>query len=169
MSTLDSIRRGVAASAVGTLALDASVYRQYLHDGGTTAFAAWESSEGVDTWEAAPAPAQVARKLLEAVLGGEVPARYARSLNNLTHWGFGLTMGAVYGLLMRDRQPKLRYGPPFGAAVWAQGYVVFPVLGVYEPIWKYNIGTLAKDLRGHLVFGTTTAAVYCLLARKESS
>ena len=37
MSTLDSVARGVAAGAVGTLALDASVYRQYRRDGGTAA------------------------------------------------------------------------------------------------------------------------------------
>ena len=93
--------------------------------------------------------------------------RYARLLNNATHWGFGLATGAGYGLLLGPRrQPKLWYGPPFGAAVWASGYVVLPLLGVYQPIWKYDLETLAKDLRAHLVFGTATAAAFCLLARK---
>lgn len=44
------------------------------------------------------------------------------------------------------------------AAVWAGGYVVLPQLGVYEPIWKYDLATLRKDLGAHLAFGTATAA-----------
>ena len=55
MSALDSMARGIAASAVGTLAMDAWLYRGYRHDGGDTAFAAWESSEGLTSWEHAPA------------------------------------------------------------------------------------------------------------------
>ena len=55
------------------------------------------------------------------------------------------------------------YGLPFGAAVWASGYVVLPLLGVYKPIWKYDLETLEKDLSAHLVFGTATAAAYSLL------
>lgn len=57
------------------------------------------------------------------------------------------------------------FGLPFGAAVWAGGYLVLPELGVYEPIWKYDLETLRKDLSAHLVFGTVTAAAFCLLAR----
>ena len=47
----------------------------------------------------APAPALVAKRLLERVTEREVPPRYARALNNVTHWGFGLAAGAAYGLL----------------------------------------------------------------------
>jgi hypothetical protein len=167
MSTLGSALRGVAASAPGTLAMDASLYRQYRRDGGDAAFPAWESSEGVVSWDDAPAPALAAKRLLGAVLGHEPSPRYVRVLNNATHWGFGLAAGAGYGLLLRSGPtPKVWYGLPFGATVWASGYVVLPLLGVYEPIWKYDLETLAKDLRAHLVFGTATAAAFCLLARK---
>ena len=57
------------------------------------------------------------------------------------------------------------YGPPFGAAVWANGYVVLPLFGVYKPIWKYDLETLWKDLRAHLVYGTATAAAFRVLVR----
>src|SRR6478672_13428894 len=164
MSALGSMTRGVAASAVGTLAMDAWLYRGYRHDGGDVAFPAWESSEGVASWENAPGPALVAKLLLESVSKREVPPRYARALNNATHWAFGLAAGAGYGLLLGSRhKAKVAYGPPFGAAVWASGYVVLPVLGVYKPIWDYDLETLGKDLRAHLVFGTATAAAFCLL------
>jgi hypothetical protein len=169
MSTLGSAIRGVAASAPGTLAMDASLYRRYRHEGGDEAFPGWESSEGLTSWENAPAPALVSKKLLEGALEHDVPPRYARFLNNATHWGFGLGAGAGYGLLLGSRRtPRIWYGLPFGAAVWASGYVVLPLVGVYEPIWKYDLKTLAKDLSAHLVFGVATAASYSVLAGKES-
>jgi hypothetical protein len=120
MSALASTFRGAAASAPGTLAMDASLYRRYRHDGGNVAFPAWESSEGLATWENAPAPALVAKRLLEAVLKHDLAPRYAGLLNNATHWGFGLAAGAAYGLLLGSRRdPSVWYGLPFGAAVWA--------------------------------------------------
>jgi uncharacterized membrane protein YagU involved in acid resistance len=149
--------------------MDASLYRRYRHDGGNAAFPGWESSQGLVSWENAPAPALVAKRLLEGVVKHEISPRYARVLNNATHWGSGLAAGAGYGLLLGSRRkPKVWYGLPFGAAVWASGYVVLPQLGVYKPIWKYDLETLGKDLSAHLVFGTATAAAFRLLARKES-
>jgi hypothetical protein len=164
MSALSSSIRGVGASAVGTLAMDALLYRRYRGDGGQTAFVPWETSDGVDSWDGAPAPALVAKRMLETVTKHDVPSRYARTLNNVTHWGFGLATGAAYGLLAESRKPSVWYGLPFGAAVWAAGYVVLPVLGAYQPIWKYGLKTLEKDLSAHLVFGAATAATYRLLA-----
>jgi hypothetical protein len=160
--------RGAVASALGTLAMDASLYRRYRHDGGDSAFAGWESSEGIVSWEDAPAPALVGKQLLERVLGHELSPRYARSLNNATHWGYGIAAGVGYGLIVGSRRrPEVWFGLPFGAAVWASGYAVLPQFGVYEPIWKYDLETLGKDLSAHLIFGTATAAAFALLTHKE--
>ena len=166
MTAIGSALRGVAASAPGTLAMDTWLYRDYRRGGGTEAFPAWESSADTDSWETAPAPALVAKRLLEAVLPGDLSPKYARFFNNATHWGFGLGAGGAYGLLLGSRrESKLWYGPPFGAAVWASGYVVLPQLGVYKQIWEYDAKTLRTDLGHHLVFGTSTAAAFSILAR----
>jgi hypothetical protein len=162
-----SIVRGIEASALGTLAMDTLLYRRYRNGGGHATFVAWESSDGVESWDGAPAPALVAKQLLERVTGRAVSPRHARALNNLMHWALGLAAGAGYGLLFRSRTSKLRYGPPFGAAVWAGGYVVLPRVGVYEEIWKYDLETLEKDLSAHLVFGAATAAAFALLAATQ--
>ena len=82
--------------------------------------------------------------------------------------GYGLAAGAGYGLLIGSRRkPRVWFGIPFGAAVWAGGYAVLPQFGVYEPIWKYDLKTLGKDLSAHLIFGTATAAAFRLLSHEE--
>ena len=69
--------------------------------------------------------------------------------------------GAAYCLVAGSlRRSRIRYGPAFGASVWASGYVVLPAAKLYEPIWKYDLKTLANDLSAHLVYGLATAAAY---------
>jgi Protein of unknown function (DUF1440). len=164
MSILESLIRGGKASAIGTLAMDTLLYRRYKKAGGSASFFDWESSDGVESWDSAPAPALVAKQLLERVTGRDLSSGHARTLNNVTHWGFGLAAGAAYAVLARSRTPSVWYGLPFGAAVWASGYVVLPRLGVYKPIWRYDLKTLEQDFTAHLVFGTATASAFRLLA-----
>jgi hypothetical protein len=168
MSRLGAIACGVGASALGTLAMDLVLYRRYRKEGGDSGFRAWESSAGLDNWDDAPAPAKVGKKMVEAVTRRELSPRYTRSMNNVTHWGYGLFAGAQYGVLVGSlRSPKLRYGVPFGAGVWATGYAVLPALGVYRPIWEYDLVTLGKDLSAHLVFGTATAGAFQALTAER--
>jgi hypothetical protein len=158
--------RGVAASALGTLAMDGVLYRRYRRAGGESAFGPWETSAGLESWDDAPAPAKVGKQLIEAVTRRELSPRHARTVNNITHWGYGLFAGAQYGVLAGTllRSPRLRDGLPFGAGVWATGYAVLPAFGVYRPIWEYDLVTLGKDLAAHLVFGTATAGAFLALA-----
>lgn len=169
MKVLASTIRGVGAGGVGTLTMDGLLYRRYRDGGGKSGFLPWESSEGVDSWDNAPAPALAGKRLLETVTKHQVPPRYARALNNVMHWGLGLASGAAYGLVVGSRRASLWYGIPFGAAVWASGYVVLPQLGVYKPIWEYDFGTLEKDLSAHLVYGTATAAAFTLPKPRQGS
>jgi hypothetical protein len=158
------LARGVLASAAGTLAMDAFLYRRYKRDGGTTRFPAWETSAGLDDWQDAPAPAKVGKRLVEGLVRRELSPRHVRLINNLTHWGYGLFAGAPYGVVVASLpSPKVRYGLPFGASVWAAGYAVLPAMGVYRPIWEYDLETLGNDLSAHLVFGVATAAAFRVL------
>jgi len=45
--------------------------------------------------------------------------------------------------------------------------VVLPLFGIYQPISKYDIKMLEKDLSAHLVFGTATAAAFARTARSQ--
>jgi hypothetical protein len=156
--------RGLAASTLGTLAMDLFLYRRYRRGGGETGFADWESSKGLASWEDAPAPAKVGKRFVETVTRRELSPRWARTVNNVTHWGYGVSAGAPFGVATRAAgERKVRYGVPFGAGVWASGYVTLPLLGVYRPIWEYDLETLGKDLSAHLVYGTATAVALRVL------
>src|SRR5437773_2537276 len=66
-SPLGAIVRGAIAGAAGTAAMDGAQYAQYRRGGGTRPFVAWETSEGLDDWDSAPAPAKLAKRLFEGL------------------------------------------------------------------------------------------------------
>lgn len=148
--------------------MDLLWYRRYRNDGGRAGFPGWETSAGLESWDDAPAPARTGKYVFERVTGRELPSQRIRLANNLTHWAFGLAVGAQYGLVVHAlRSPRALYGLPFGAAIWGFGYAVLPRIGVYRPIWEYELETLEKDLGAHLVFGATTGAAFRLLAPEQ--
>jgi len=143
VTPLGVLARGLVASALGTLAMDMLLFSRYRRGGGDLGFAAWESSAGLDKWEEAPDPAQVGKRIVEGLFDRALPSDRARLVNNVTHWVFGLANGAQYGLVAGSlRNPRLRYGLPFGAGVWATGYIVLPAAKLYQPIWRYDARTL---------------------------
>jgi hypothetical protein len=166
MTPLGAVGRGLVAGALGTAAMDLLWFWRYKRDHGEDRFLAWELSSGLCSWEQAPAPAQIGKRLVEGVFQREVPAEQAAFVNNVTHWGYGILGGAQYGLIAGSlAAPRIVYGIPFGATVWATSYVVLPLAKLYKPIWEYDLGTLAKDLSAHLVYGFATAIAFDALSR----
>src|SRR6187455_1900352 len=88
-SVITHVTRGVAASALGTLSMDLFLYRRYRRECGKSGFGDWESSAGLASWEDAPAPAKVGKRMIETITRRELSPRYARLVNNATHWGYG--------------------------------------------------------------------------------
>jgi len=170
ISPLGAVARGVVAGAAGTLAMDALWFSRYRRSGGDSDFAGWEFTLTVSTWDQAPAPAQVGQRLFEGLFKRELPVSRVALVNNVTHWAFGVLGGAQYGILAGSLgHPRVRYGVPFGASVWAGGYVVLPAAKLYKPIWEYDTKTLAKDLSAHLVYGVGTATAFALLSRSNGN
>lgn len=146
--------------------MDALLFARYRCGGGDNSLEAWELSSDVSSWEQAPAPAQVGKRLVESVFDLELPPSRAAFVNNVTHWAYGMLSGAQYGIVAGSlRKPRIRYGLPFGASVWVSGYVILPAAKLYQPIWEYDRKTLAKDLSAHLVYGLATATALRLLSR----
>jgi hypothetical protein len=166
MTVPGSIARGLAAGTIGTAVFDAWLFARYRQGGGATAFADWESSAGLASWDDAPAPALVGKRLVEGVTGHELAPNRARLVSNVMHWAYGIGNGVQYGIVAgRLRTPRIRYGLLFGATVWGTGYVILPILKLYKPIWEYDRKTLANDLSAHLVYGIATAAALRALSR----
>jgi hypothetical protein len=164
LTPVGAVVRGLLAGAAGTAAMDALLFTQYRRGGGTSNAEQWELSDGLSGWEDAPAPAQVGKRIVEGLFDRKLPPTRARLVNNLTHWAFGMFAGVQYGIVDGSLpRPRICYGLPFGAAVWASGYVILPAAKLYEPIWKYDRKTLARDLSAHLVFGIATATALRVL------
>lgn len=165
VTPLGAIARGALAAAVGTAAMDALLFVRYRKGGGDSSFAPWEFSVVVSDWDQAPAPAQVGQRLFEGLFQHELPVQRATLVNNITHWGYGILGGVQYGVVAESLpRQRILYGLPFGASVWAGGYVILPAVGLYKPIWEYDLTTLAKDLSAHLVYGLATAGAFRLLS-----
>jgi hypothetical protein len=164
VTPLGAVVRGVLAGAVGTVSLDAVQYARYRRAGGQESPLAWEFAP-VESWDKAPAPGQAAKRLIEGFTQREVPDRWAWLISTAAHWCYGSAWGALYGVVAGSRpRPRAAYGLPLGAVVWASGYAVLPLAGLYQPIWKYDAKTLAEDLSGHLAYGAGTGAAFRLLA-----
>lgn len=163
---MGAIARGLVAGAVGTAAMDTLLFVRYRRNGGDSSAEAWESSAGVTSWEQAPAPAQVGKRLVEGLFGTKLAPRRARLVNNVMHWTYGILNGAQYGIVAGSLPaPRIRYGIAFGATVWAGDYVILPAAKLYKPIWEYDVKTLVDDLSAHLVYGLATATALRLLSR----
>jgi hypothetical protein len=166
ITPLGAVARGLIAGLVGTAAMDGYLFARYKQQGGDSGFVAWESSAGLSSWEDAPAPAQVGKRLVEGLFQRELPAGDARLVNNVTHWGYGVLGGVQYGLVAGSLpHSRVLHGIPFGASVWAGSYVILPAAKLYKPIWEYGLSTLANDLSAHLVYGLATSTAFRLLSR----
>lgn len=161
---------GALAGAAGTAAMDALQYRVARRAGLDESAWSWETAEGVSTWSEASAPGQVGEKALRLVRGGPAPDRWARRTTNVVHWATGIGWGVQYGAMSGPdaRFPLLR-GAVFGTTAWLTSYVVLPLAGVYEPIWRYDLETLGEDLAGHLLFGSVTAGLFTLVLDESST
>jgi uncharacterized membrane protein YagU involved in acid resistance len=165
LTPLAAVAAGAVAGLVGTAVMDGVLYARYRRGGGQEALLAWEFPP-VKTWQQASDPGQVAKRVIEGFTQRPIPDRWARLTTTVAHWAFGAASAAAYGVVAGSlRRPRPMDGVPFGASVWALGYVVLPQAGLYQQIWTYDAETLAKDLAAHLAYGLATATTFSLIAR----
>jgi hypothetical protein len=167
LTPLGALARGLVAGAVGTAAMDLAQFARYKRGGGQERPLAWEFSAGLKDWEQAPAPAQIGKRIVEGVFQRQLSPERARLTSNLTHWGYGIAWGGLFGLVESSlRSRKICHGLALGATVWTASYIVLPLAKLYRPIWEYDPKVLATDLGDHLVYGLGTASAGRLLARR---
>jgi hypothetical protein len=166
ITPVGAVACGIAAGVVGTACMTAV---QEVMARRRRAHASTAAENGhADPWAKAPAPAQLARRVVEGVLQREVPAERIPLLTNAVHWGYGTAMGGLYGLVEGSLRPQPAvHGPIFGLGVWASSYASLVPLGLYEPPWHYKPSSIAKDISYHLAYGSGVAAGYALLRTRR--
>lgn len=162
-----SVALGAVSGLVGTLCMDLLWFRRFRAGGGSQDFIPWETSEGLDNYEGAPAPARTA-KVMAGLAGVDLPDSSARFANNMVHWSTGIGWGKMHGagaFALRTANPVL--GLVTAVTAWATSYVVLPRLGVYEPMSEYDRDVLLQDLTAHLVYGSALGLTFRLLSGRE--
>jgi uncharacterized membrane protein YagU involved in acid resistance len=152
---------GVVAGVVGTLAMDLVWFVRYKRSGGESGVVAWETAEGLTSWDEASAPGKVGKLLFETITHQDLSASSARLTTNVMHWAYGVPWGVLFALAIGSpARLRLWHPPLFGALVWLASYVELPVAGFYKPLWEYDLRTLWDDFSAHLAYGTGVAASY---------
>lgn len=98
-----------------------------------------------------------ASALSEGMLHRRLTEREKDIVGTLSHYGFGIGTGALYGLAA-ELVPGITMaaGLPFGAFVWlAADEGIVPALGLSKSLTQYPLRTHAHALASHLVFGVT--------------
>src|ERR1700685_1988665 len=119
LTPLAAVGAGLLAGAVGTVCLDTVQYLKYRRAGGTESPLAWEFAP-VESWDKAPDPGQVARRVIEGFTQRKLSDRWAFPVSTAMHWTYGSAAGAAYGILAGSLPtPHPRYGVPLGVALFA--------------------------------------------------
>ena len=123
------------------------------------------NDESPSDWSETPAPAQVGQRVVEGVFQTNVSAQDdAELLTQVTHWAYGTSWGALYGLAQETWKPHpLMHGVALTGVVMGVDYTLLPLMNLYGPPWRYPAKTLAKDFANHLVYGLAVAGAYSAL------
>jgi putative membrane protein len=103
-------------------------------------------------------------------VGYELPRSQEPRAGSLVHYGFGATVGALYGAAA-GFVPKVAAGVglPFGVAVWLGAHVItVPALNLSPPPTRRPFRQEAEELGLHLVYGATTDLVRRFISAGES-
>ena len=103
-------------------------------------------------------PGQVGASLVPGA-DPAVPADVAR-LNGPVHWGHGIAMGALRGVLdVAGLQGPAATAAHF-ALVWGGDAALYRALGIADVPWHWSGDELGADVLGKGVYAVVTGAVY---------
>ncbi len=148
MEMLRAAGLGVVAGAVGTAVLTV----------------AERAEMAITGRESSTVPGQVGAKLA----GREVESNAAlvERLNPAVHWGHGIALGAVRGLLDGAGLNPATATLAFYPMVFGGDAALYRALGIAPPPWRWTRRDLATDLFGKGVLAFATSAAYVALDRR---
>lgn len=143
--TAEAIGRGLVAGLAGTAAMTVS----------STLEARVRGRGDSDT------PAQA----IETVVGadGFVSQDAKTRTNQLAHWGYGTSLGAIRGLLDCVGLGRNAADVAFHAAVWGAEQTMLPAMDLAPPATQWGGKEIASDLMHHTVYSLATNLAYRVL------
>lgn len=111
--------------------------------------------------EAESATTQAATAVSTRVFQHELQEKEKAVAGNAVHYGFGTTMGGVYGALA-EAEPRVTacVGTAFGSVLWLLAdEVAVPAMRLSGPPTKMPLSSHVQALASHLVYGLTTEVV----------
>jgi hypothetical protein len=111
---------------------------------------------------ASSAPARATAKVL-GIKEFEDDIAAAR-FNDLSHWGYGTSWGALRGLLGATGMPARTATVLHGAAIYGSAQVTLPALEIAPPAPFWPKEEIAIDAFHHLVYATATGLAYELIS-----
>lgn len=115
--------------------------------------------------------AVVGSKVYQAITGLPPDTeKTEETLSNITHWGYGMLQGGLYGATRAanstDKGLDVAGGASFGLGLWLLGdEVAVPMLGLQGGPTSVSPTTHINRLGAHLVYGVATAVTTQLLHR----
>lgn len=108
------------------------------------------------------ATAAIGRLAYGRLTGQRPSPKRKQQLSNAVHWGYGLGVGLIYGLIRgRNRRASVDVlsGPAYGLGLWLFGdMLAVPLLGLADKPARFVPGMHLHALAGHLAYGLATAA-----------
>ena len=173
---------GALGSVAGLMAMRfyweriASPLKEKIDLGGTDAYPENVDLDNISQVERQPDPdesptAVVGSLAYERVTGNEPETDETRTtLSNLTHWGYGILQGGLYGAARAangtDKGLDLSGGAAHGVGLWLLGdEVTVPLLGLQEGPTAVSPAGHINRLGAHLAYGLATAATTQILRR----
>ena len=149
---LDRLLHEAAAGFAGTLAL------QVMH----TASQKWLPAT-MPPFRQDPGEFMVQRveRALPDAVASRVPTLVEAAAAKSMAAGYGLTAGAVYGLLRPAGGDTIADGIVLGLGTWAAGYLGWlPALDLLPPVQEQETPEALGPVARHVVFGIATVAAY---------
>lgn len=148
-STGTALRRGATAGLVGTAVMTLT-----------------QAIEGKLTGRA---PSMVPGQVGVQLLGGDKDdAARVRALNPWVHWGHGIAMGTVRGLLGERVDGAGAATATHFAGLWSGDVLLYQALGVAPPPWEWSPQELATDIGHKGLYALVTGATYEALDRRAA-
>lgn len=108
-------------------------------------------------------PRKITRNILEKALDGKVSPAVVDAATTVTHLGFGVATGALFGTLagrMKTRVPNVVLGAAFGGLVWVASYAGWaPALDLMPAPRRDRRDRPLITFLGHLLFGGILGAL----------